>query len=89
MMPDTITIDGYEYVKIGPDDVKDPTIIFLAPECCFDRGSHEGRCWCEDNVWPCADCPSPSKAHVPTYTLQGYVGDNFPRRPTSDEGDRT
>jgi hypothetical protein len=51
----------------------DPKTIYLAPACCYEKGSYEGRCWCEDDVWPCNDCPDKSKVRVPRYRLAGYV----------------
>ena len=35
--------------------MKERAIIYLAPKCCASEG--EGRLWCEDDVWPCSDCP--------------------------------
>jgi len=62
----------------------DPSVIYLAPECCFDRGSHEGRCWCEDNVWPCRDCPDPSKASATVYVRKGNATASPSTEETSD-----
>ena len=45
----------------------DPRVIYLAPRCCYSAG--EGRQWCEDNVWPCSDCPDPANARVAKYFL--------------------
>jgi hypothetical protein len=50
----------------------DPRVIYLAPRCCYVEG--EGRLWCEDNVWPCDDCPDRTKARVAKYIL----GDQIP-----------
>ena len=49
----------------------DPRVIYLAPRCCYTDG--EGRQWCEDNVWPCSDCPDPTKARVARYHLGGQI----------------
>lgn len=43
----------------------DPRVIYLAPRCCYTES--EGRLWCQDNVWPCDDCPDKSKARVAKY----------------------
>lgn len=45
------------------DDYK---TIYLSPKCC-DGG--DGRQWCQDNVWPCTDCPEPAKAVASVYRL--------------------
>lgn len=55
----------------------DPKVVYLAPACCYDKGGWEGRSWCEDNVWPCADCPDRSKARVPMYAMTQYVEPDF------------
>ncbi len=62
----------------------DPRVIYLAPKCCYTDG--EGRAyareWCEDNAWPCADCPDPANARVAMYRLaeqiDGPVSDDLP-----------
>lgn len=41
--------------------------IYLAPPCCYSEG--EGRQWCQDNVWPCNDCPDTTKAAPSVYRL--------------------
>lgn len=35
--------------------MSEPRTIYLQPRCCVDP--NEGRLWCEDDVWPCDDCP--------------------------------
>ncbi len=55
----------------------DPRSIYLAPRCCYTEG--EGRMWCEDNVWPCDDCPDPQNARVARYALAEQV------KPVSDD----
>lgn len=37
--------------------------IYLAPSCCYDEMT--GRVWCEDDVWPCTDCPDKYKKSPP------------------------
>ncbi len=37
--------------------------IYLAPPCC--ASDSEGRQWCEDDVWPCHDCPNKHEANPP------------------------
>ena len=54
-------------VREGKPFSDDPRIIYLAPACCYTDG--EGRQWCEDNVWPCRDCPDPKMARVAKYIL--------------------
>lgn len=49
----------------------DPRVIYLAPRCCYDEGT--GREWCENNVWPCGDCPDPKRARVAVYHLGSQV----------------
>lgn len=59
-----------EPVTPGKEDAPhstDPRVIYLAPKCCYSDS--EGRMWCEDVVWPCSDCPEPSKARVAKYVL--------------------
>ncbi len=46
---------------------RDPRVIYLAPKCCYTDG--EGRQWCEDNAWPCSDCPDPKNASATKYFL--------------------
>jgi hypothetical protein len=58
----------------------DPRVIYLAPRCCYSDG--EGRQWCEDNVWPCSDCPDRANARVAKY----YLGQQF--QPASSDAER-
>lgn len=41
--------------------------IYLAPPCCAE--GHGDRVWCEDDVWPCDDCPNPDGAKAVRYKL--------------------
>ena len=49
----------------------DPRVIFLAPRCCY--APRAARMWCEDNVWPCRDCPDPKRARVARYALAEQI----------------
>jgi len=58
--------------------------IYLAPSCCYTDG--DGRQWCEDQVWPCADCPDPKRAKVAVYILaaQFYPASDDPEERGDD-----
>ncbi len=60
----------------------DPRVIYLSPACCYSKEYGEGRLWCEDNAWPCTDCPDPANARVAMYRLaeqiDGPVSDDLP-----------
>ena len=61
-------------IAVGKDDApfsSDPRVIYLAPRCCYSHD--EGRAWFEDNVWPCDDCPDPTKARVAQYALAAQM----------------
>ena len=61
-------------IKSGSENAPcstDPRSIFLAPRCCYTPD--EGRQWCEDNVWPCTECPDPKKARVARYALMEQI----------------
>ncbi len=60
----------------------DPRVIYLAPKCCYtdQAGREYAREWCEDNAWPCMDCPDPRNARVPMYRLAEQIDG-----PTPDE----
>lgn len=68
-----MTVDQKHPLRPGKDGdfAFDPRAIYLAPRCCYADG--EGRLWCEDKVWPCSDCPDPSKARVAKYVLMEQI----------------
>lgn len=56
-------------------ETTDPQVIYLAPACCADPYGDTGRLWCEDDVWPCSDCPEPSKARGVRYRREPSLRD--------------
>ncbi len=45
--------------------------IYLQPRCNVDP--HDGRVWCEDNVWPDDDCDEPGVEYVRADLLDAAI----------------